>query len=388
MATFCPFFPSCGGCQIQDLDYSAQVELKAQKLHNLFDPLVPENKWLPFLYSPSSVPQYFRNKIRYGFLAQNGVISGSRHEVGDFRADIAINQCFLQSPTSVQILNLTADFATQNGWQVFTAQTNQKKVSGWLKHLLVREGKKTGEFLISLVTTETEIPNQKEWIEKLTTNFPNLKSIYQTKTKGKDNSQSQDFHLWGALGIKEMVGQKQFFISPHAFFQTNGEMVDQLYKHIESVSQLQSTDFFWDLYAGSATIGIYLSGLVKEVISIENNPQNIADAQQNIELNKVFNLKLLAGDVATVLDSHFINTHPRPSVIVLDPPRAGLAPALLNILPALGRHRLIYVSCNPKTCLEDCAKLVKKGYQIDNICGIDMFPHSQHVECVLSLKKA
>ena len=379
----CPYFYQCGGCDSQDVPYDQQVAAKSDWLMSLFAPVISPESWRPYLSSPDQYPHYFRNKIRFSFVEENGVIFPSRHAKGDENADIPVELCYLQSDFSNALIRFTALFAQTHGWTLYNPGTG----SGWLKHILIREGKRTGEALVTLVTNTGSIPAQEKWVSELTTRFPTIRCITHTETWGKSNEQQTDQHLWGASGIHEKVGDFQFFISPHAFFQTNSEMVETLYATTRAACLDTNPAYIWDLYAGSATIGIYMSKDVKRIVSIESNPANIRDALRNCELNHVENVTLTEGSVEKILTSAFIRENGMPDSIVVDPPRSGLSSDIKYLLPNLKEHSLTYVSCNPLTCLRDCQELVRKGYTIQHAQGIDMFPHTWHSEMVVQLKK-
>jgi 23S rRNA (uracil1939-C5)-methyltransferase len=378
----CPHFPACGGCTIQDRLLGTQADYKQAWLSELITPLMKGKSLLPLISAGPEESFWFRGKIRYGFLETEGGIVASRHGEGNGVAEVPIRTCLLQSELSVQLARETAEFGTSHGWKVFNPLTHQ----GSLKHLLVREGKHTGECLISLVTTEVPIPHLSEWVAMITSRFPTVTAIFQTRTQGRNNERSDDIHLWGAHWIHERVGEYLFAISPHSFFQTNASLVERLYTTIRDLAELTGTEVVWDLYAGSATIGIFLSQHAAKVLSIESNLQNIYDAEQNRELNTISNLTIVSGLVESVITSHFIHTHGAPNVLVVDPPRAGLSEKIRRLLPHIGAQRIIYTSCNPLTFRRDALEIIQAGYQLDCVQGIDMFPHTLHCELVAQFR--
>jgi 23S rRNA (uracil1939-C5)-methyltransferase len=378
----CPFFYECGGCDSQDVLYADQIAYKDAWLKELFTPLLKEDTvWQEFIGSPEAYPLFFRNKIRYGFIKTEGHVSVSRHRKGEDAADLAVDKCFLQSEESVEMMNFTAKFAEEHNWSIYNPATGQ----GWLKHLLIRQSKAHNTFMVSLVTDEGPIRHESSWLTEFRAAFPMATSLWQSVSWGKSNERIVDRHLYGEETITDKIGEYSFLISPQAFFQTNGSMVETLYSTIRTTANLKKTDTVWDLYAGSATIGIYLSEAAKQVLSIESNRSNIIDARANLGLNKVENLELVSGKVEEVLTSTFIGVQGAPDVIVVDPPRAGLHQSLRRLLPHVGSHRLLYVSCNPLTCVRDVQELVKQGYNLKSVRGIDMFPHTWHCEVLVEL---
>ncbi|CAN5170129.1 23S rRNA (uracil(1939)-C(5))-methyltransferase RlmD [soil metagenome] len=375
----CPYFSQCGGCECQDVSYKDQLNAKQQWLTDLFAPLHPREV-LPILGSGSEYPTFFRNKIRFSFIEHDGMVWPSRHPKGSSKADIPIEQCFLHSEEANRIIRATAAHATTHNWSLYNPETR----SGWLKHLLIRQGKATGELMVVAITDQSSIPGLKDWIAAITAAAP-VTSIYQGTSWGRELTSITDVHLWGETHIHEKVGDYTFAISPQAFFQTNSEMVTTLYSAVARAAGNGAC--VWDLYAGSATIGCYLSKQFGHVHSIESNESNVADGVINVELNSVTNLTQHPGLVEEVVSSAFIREHGLPDCVVVDPPRAGLHQRTRQLLGSLGLKKLVYVSCNPLTALRDITELTAAGYTLTALQPIDMFPHSWHAELVAVLTK-
>ncbi len=380
----CPYFYVCGGCESQDIPYKEQLTYKEQWLKDLFAKAIEPNLWQPIIGSPEEYPVYFRNKIRFGFVHQGNIVRPSRHQKGSDNADIPVELCFLLSPTADLLMNLTARAATDYGWTLYDPKTKR----GWLKHLLIREGKVTGEYLVSLVTDEGQVEGVDVWTKSLQEAVPALKSIYHSQSWGSNNTEFNDTLLWGEPGITDKIREFSFFISPHSFFQTNGSMVGTLYAEIAKQAALTGLEHVWDLYAGSATIGIFLSQSAGKVTSIESNPANHADAAWNLEHNAIANVSLYAGLVEDLVTSAFCHEVGLPDIVIVDPPRAGLHAKFRNLLPNLNPKKIIYVSCNPVTCYRDLLELQGVGYRVTTAQGIDMFPHTWHCELVLTLERS
>jgi 23S rRNA (uracil1939-C5)-methyltransferase len=376
----CPYFGVCGGCASQDVAYRDQLAAKAAWAGELFAPLQPE-KVLPIIGSPQEYPTFFRNKIRFSFIKHEGKVWPSRHKKGEEAADIPADHCYLQSDEANKIIQFVANWADMHHWSLY----NPYEGGGWLKHVLIRQGKQTGEVMLCVVTDTSPIPELEAFVAAVHHELPFITSLYHTESWGKSVDNLQDTLLWGAHVIHEMIGEYRFAISPQAFFQTNGEMVETLYRTVGL--HARQGNALWDLYAGSATIGIFLHNQFKEVLGIESNPSNIADAEQNLELNQVTNVHMVQGNVEDVLTSAFLKSHNPPDCIVVDPPRAGLHQRFRTLLPYIGAPKVVYVSCNPLTCLRDCKELVASGFRLTTLQPIDMFPHSWHCEILAVLEK-
>ena len=378
--SICPYFGVCGGCECQDVSYQDQLAAKAQWISDLFSSLKPE-KILPIIGSGQEYPIFFRNKIRFSFIRENGIVTPSRHKKGEESAEIAADHCFLQSEEVNQIIRFIATWADIHEWSLY----NPKTEIGWLKHVLIRQGKHTGQVMLCLVTDTNPIPGVKDFIKEASKKLPFLTSIYQTESWGKSLETLSDTLLFGSSTIEEQVGEYRFAISPQAFFQTNGEMVETLYTTVATFAG--QGEVVWDLYAGSATIGIFLSKFFKNVLSIEVSKSNILDATKNIALNEATNVQIVEGAVEDVITSAFLKEQIHPDCIVLDPPRAGLHQRIRTLLPHLNAKQVVYVSCNPSTCLRDCKELIRSGMKLAYIQPVDMFPHSWHCEMIAVLTR-
>jgi 23S rRNA (uracil1939-C5)-methyltransferase len=382
----CPFFYQCGGCETQDIAYSDQLATKQAEIQRLFAPLCTKQTVIhPIQGQDSDYPVYYRNKIRFSFIKDdNGVIQPSRHAKGDSSADIAVDQCFLQSPRSDQIMAAVATFAQEKNWTLYDPKTGL----GWLRHILIREGKFTGEIMLSTVSDTPEVLNERAWIAYCAEHLPWLTGLHHTQSFPNHPSKLESRCLAGSPQITEIIGDYHFVISPHAFFQTNSVMAQTLYS--QACAAAGSGESLWDLYAGSATIGIYAHRHFNKVLSIEVSPHNIVDALTNCARNTVNNLTVVQGQTEQVLTSAFIKEQGIPTSIIVDPPRAGLHRSLRDILPGIIRkpeQNLVYVSCNPLTCLRDCQDLIQAGLCITDIWPIDMFPHTTHCELVIRLQR-
>ena len=375
----CPFFYECGGCDSQDISYADQLAAKEAWVTELFAELNPATS-KPILGNSSEYPTFYRNKIRFSFVEKNGAVLPARHGKGEKSADVAVDECYLQSEISNQAVRITAEVATKYNWKPYNPSTEH----GWLKHLLIREGKQTGELMLALVTDDVPIPGLDDWIARLRNELP-LTSLYQNIAYGKGLEEIHDQLLWGAPYITEKIGEYAYQISPQAFFQTNSSSLETLYNEIRSTAGNGS--LLWDLYAGSASIGIYLSKQFDAVVSIESNPANCADAQENLTRNAVQNVQIVQGKVEDILTSAYLSSHPVADSIIVDPPRAGLHPRFLTLLSGLPTRQIIYVSCNPITAVRDAKLLCQAGYHIDSLQPIDMFPHTWHCELILRLTR-
>lgn len=384
---FCPHYSECGGCECQEIPYPEQVRLKEQRLHRTFTPLLeqyPATQFLPMVRSQEETPTRYRNKIRFSFIKEGGRIVPSRHRKGDDRAEVAVSTCYLATELTERIVLETARIATDYGWEPY----DPLKKSGWLRHILVRHASRTNQVLVALVTDPSHEASEQivKWATSLGELDPAIRSISHLIDRDAGSGPLEERLLFGTPTIEDQIGPRRFLVSTQSFFQTNDQMVETLYEKVRQSAGEGAC--CWDLYAGSATIGIWLSTAFTSVLSIENNPANIEDAHSNLEKNSIGNLMVIEGAVEQVLTSAFLHEHKAPDCIVVDPPRAGLHPRARQVLSSIvkqSKSRLVYVSCNPQTCIRDCLEMTDNGLTATSIQGVDMFPHTWHSECIVCL---
>jgi 23S rRNA (uracil1939-C5)-methyltransferase len=197
----------------------------------------------------------------------------------------------------------------------------------------------------------------------------------------------EDIVHFGEGSIREQLGLNTFRISPTSFFQTNTIQAERLYAMAEKAAALRPDDVVWDLYCGTGTISLYIARDVKQLVGVELNESAIRDAEKNAADNGIANTTFICADIVDFLAPGAHPEVPAPDVIITDPPRAGMHTKVVDAIGKSGVQRLVYVSCNPTTSARDCALLSEYGYEIADITPVDMFPHTYHIECVISLRK-
>lgn len=378
---FCPFFANCGGCDFQMISYQNQLKWKETIFKDILTRiggLADVAMIQPVIGMKGECPKFYRNKIRFAFLKNADEIKFSRHNRSNPQADIIVDKCFLQSDRSNLILTVLAKWAKENNLTIFNAQT----LSGFLKYVLIREGKKTSDLMIDITTTKGRIDDRlkDDLLQRLKITF----SLYQTETSGIANSRIKLNHLYGSKFIKDQIGHCTFQISHNSFFQTNSTMAETIYSTVLKFLTPKPTDIVWDLYCGTGTIGIYIAKQVSRVIGIESCLQAIDDAKINAKLNQITNIDFICDRVEDMLRH---STFHIPHSVIVDPPRAGLDDQTRLWLKKSNISRLVYVSCNPQTLARDLKDLTKDGqYQINQIQPIDCFPHTHHIESVTLLQ--
>lgn len=392
----CKHFGVCGGCKWQNLSYESQLKFKHQLVTDAFKRIggFQQPEVLPVLGCDE--PYYYRNKMEFTFsnfrwLTREEMEGTDEQPPGVYlglhvpqRWDkvVDLEECWLQSELSHAILNTIREVA--RGWNLHVYSTETQE--GYLRHLVIREARNTGELMINLVTS-TDWPEGMENLTKLLLkHFPSITTIVNNITSRKSMvalGESEKVYF-GPGFITENIGKYSFRISANSFFQTNTTQAERLYATAKLFADLKPTDVVYDLYSGTGTIAIYVSDGAERVVGIETVESAITDAERNAKMNHIANCYFLKGDLKDRLtkDRDWMKDHPGPDVVITDPPRSGMHAKVIEQLISLSPRRIVYVSCNPSTQARDAALLVKGGYILKQIQPVDMFPHTDHIEAV------
>ena len=429
----CRHYGDCGGCKWQILPYSMQLEAKQQQVVDQLSRIghlsLPEIS--PIL---GSERQYFyRNKLEYTFSSRRWVLRGEDpdsiapadrcglgfHVGGMFDKVLDIDFCHLQAEPSNAIRNFVRAYSVEHGLSFF----DLREQTGLLRNMVVRTAS-TGEIMLTMafgpegigsataggddddpvaVSMRTLLPASPaaDLLDALIKEFPQITSLnYVINSKRNDTINDLETHTWaGRDCIYEQMENLRFKIGPKSFYQTNSAQAYRLYSVVRSFAldenRLAVDDKYvavperpvvYDLYTGTGTIALFLSAMASKVVGIEYVPEAIEDAKCNAQLNSIDNTVFYAGDMKDVLNSSFIDKNGEPSIVVLDPPRAGIHPDVAEVLMAASPARIIYVSCNPASQARDLA-LFAPAYDILAVQPVDMFPQTHHVENVVFLAR-
>lgn len=385
MKILCKHFNLCGGCSLQNLSYEEQLAKKQKTVENYLKHFDTKNI---NQIIPSNSITYFRNKMEYVWgRSENGEILIGMRKIGRFDKIVNIEECLLLSESSNKILQIFREWAYENNLSTYNLKTHK----GFLRYLTIKEAKNTNQTLIYLVTYPPENTEQIEKIKEIAkymqNEFQNIKTfVWATSTRKSDvaTGETQQI-LFGEGVIYEKLMDFKFRISPLTFFQTNPKTAESLYTYIHSMLSTQKNTTALDLYCGPGTISIFIHDLYEKIIGIDSDYNSISDALENLKLNDVKNCEFICSTteefVHRLLFSKF---HVKLTTVVLDPPRAGVGKKVILNLIRLNPNRIIYVSCNLKALVNDLIHL-SKFYKIDEVQPIDLFPHTEHVETVLTL---
>jgi 23S rRNA (uracil1939-C5)-methyltransferase len=381
----CSHYPACGGCRFQDLAYASQLEQKQAWVHDSLQRLagIAEPPLDAIVPCEPEVFRY-RNKMEYSFApGPEGPVIGF-HKAGRWDEVLDIQTCWLTTDLGNGIREAVRAWAIEEQLPAY----DQTENTGYLRHLVLREGRNTGQVLVQLVTAPGE-KFERGYLVDVLRRFPEVASIHWSiNDRPAEVTNLPTELLWGEEWIEEELSGLRFRVRPNAFLQTNSWMADKLYALAREAAQLSGNETVWDLYCGIGTIGLSMARDALTVWGIEVSEESVACALENAELNGITNAAFFAGNVGEVVEE-LLERSGAPDVVVVDPPRAGLAGKALKRLGAIGAPRIVYVSCNPTTLASDVKTLRDEyGYELKRVRPVDMFPHTPHVECVALLERA
>jgi len=379
----CRHFGTCGGCRFQDLAYEAQVAAKEQQVRDALVRIgrISEPPLEPIL--PAASQYGYRNKLEYSFTAGDEGVELGFHRAGRWDEVVGIDECLLTTDLGNAIRLAVRDWAREERLEPYDQGTGE----GYLRHLVVREGRNTGQALVALVTAPGE-RFETGYLVDVLRRFPEMRSIHWAiNDTPAERTSLPTVLLWGDEAIEEEILGLRFRIRPTAFLQTNTEMAERLYALAREYAALTGAENVFDLYCGTGTIALALAGSAASLWGLEISEESVACAIENAELNAIANARFFAGNVGQTLE-RLVEEAGRPDVVVVDPPRAGLAGKALRRTGGLGAARIVYVSCNPTTLASDVKVLREEfGYELARCRPVDMFPHTPHVESVSLLER-
>ncbi len=381
----------CGGCVWQEYAYPQQLNQKRQWIERNFQEMIEQGAEA-FSVIPSEDLWGYRNKMEFSFSQNRAktkflglMIAGANQYVFN------VEKCFLAPPWFSEIVR-----ETKSWWDASSLLAFQPlKGEGHLMNLTLREGRNTQEKLILLTTLYSEEPFVKEEVfafaKRMKERFSereDLSLVWLQKKQKKGfttEDLSQTLYGKGYLFEKFFLLQKEIImkVSPTSFCQPNTLQAQKLYEKAFALLDLQGKEIVYDLYSGSGSLAMVASFFAKKVYAVEQNPSSVQDALENLRHNQIENVEIIEGDVLKALEG----IPEKPDAILVDPPRAGLRKEALSKLASLKAGKIVYISCNPDTQLEDVKELIQRGYQVKTLVPFDQFPHTAHLENVILLEK-
>ena len=374
----CPVFGRCGGCTLIDLPYEEQLKKKQDRVREL---LSKYGKVDPIIGMKGS-PWHYRNKVHWAFAGdrKGGIVAGSYEE--STHRIVSLKGCLLENKSADRIMCTIRDLMPSFRLTGYNEYTDR----GFLRHVLIRVGRVTGEVMVVLVTATNVFPGKNNFIHALREKHPeittivmNLNDKYTSMVLG-----DKDTVLYGKGYIEDELCGKRFKISPHSFYQVNPVQTEVLYRTAIELAGFKGDENVIDAYCGVGTIGLIAAEHVGQVIGVEANRDAVRDAIVNAKANNVKNISFVCADAGQYMEE-LAAAGEQADVVLMDPPRTGSSEAFIRSLSVMKPGKIVYVSCNPETLARDLGGLTKIGYKARKIVPVDMFPGTEDVETIVMM---
>lgn len=380
----CPVARQCGGCQIQELSYEAQLAFKEKKVQNNLERI---GKIMPDEYEMCTIigmeePYHYRNKAQFpvGMDKDGNIVTG--FYAGRTHSIIPCDDCAIGDEINVRILAIVKAHMKKYNIKPY----DEEKHTGLVRHILIRRGFTTGEIMVCIIINGVDFKASDELVAELK-NIEGMTSISLNINREKTNviMGKTVIDLYGEGYITDYIGDVRFRISPLSFFQVNPVQTRELYGKALEFAGLTGNETVWDLYCGVGTISLFLAKSARKVYGVEIVPEAIEDARKNASLNSIDNAEFFVGKAEEVVPKMYREYGIGADVVVVDPPRKGCDEKLLETMIDMKPERIVYVSCDSATLARDLKYLRENGYEVKKVQPVDMFPHSSHVECAVLL---
>jgi 23S rRNA (uracil1939-C5)-methyltransferase len=394
----CKFFGTCGGCKQQDLNYETQLKYKEEVVKETFEHIGGLTDYKFENIIPSENVFFYRNKMEFSFSDKRWL---TKNEIGadeiidkDFALGLHIprifdkvldiDECFLQSELSNNILNFTRKFFKGKNKTIYSTKTHR----GYLRNLVIRQSLNTDDLMVNLVTSSEDDELMNEYTTELLKTVPQITTIINNINLKKASVAIGDYEkvYCGTGFIHDKIGNYKFRVSANSFLQTNTLQAENLYKTAMEFAELKGDEIIYDLYSGAGTIAIYVSDKAEKIYGFESVKSALKDADKNARINSIDNVEFIEANLyKSFLPIVVHKKIPNPDVMIIDPPRSGMHKTTVDDTMQLNPEKIVYVSCNPATQVRDIKLMVGAGYKLVNMKPVDMFPHTYHIENVALL---
>ncbi len=378
----------CGGCDWQHINYETQLQFKTSMVKDALTYIARFKNLNVLDIIPAESPFNYRNKTQLKVGLREKEEGGKKIVCGFYAKNthriIDVEKCQIQTETANGILALVRQLLTEYELPGYDEETHR----GLIRHIIVRAGVNTDQYMLIFVTKEKDFPNKADIAAKVIERFPQVIGVIQNINKAKTNVilGEDTLVIAGKIKIQEKIKDLSFDISPVSFFQTNTGQAGKLYDTILEFAELTGNELVLDVYSGAGAIALTVAARAQKVVGIESGQSAVKDAMANADWNKIENVEFRLGEAELVL-SRLYKQQVKPAVIIVDPPRKGLSQKVIEAIINLAPKRIIYVSCEPSTLARDLQILHKKHYKLEVVQPVDMFPQTAHIECVAKIVK-
>lgn len=374
----CPYAKKCSGCQLQNLTYREQLSMKQVKLIKLLGRYGHVDEIIGM-----DEPYRYRNKMQSAFTVKNGRIISGIYQSATMKI-VPVDSCMLEDKCGEPIVKTVKEMSPSFKIKAYDLNTG----SGFLRHILIRKGFSTGEIMLVLVTAKGDFKSKRSFVNELLRRHPEITTVVWNINPTETPLMLGEYSevLYGNGYITDTLCGLNFRISPRSFYQINPTQTEKLYAIAKEYASITGKETVIDAYCGTGTIGMTMADSAREVIGVEINGDAVADAKENAKHNGVKNIKFHNADAGDFM-REMAQKGEKVDVVITDPPRAGCSMQFLRSLITLAPKRIVYISCNPETLARDLAILTRNGYKVKRMQGVDMFPHTSHVESVVCLTR-
>ena len=374
----CEYKDYCGGCNLQGLSYLKQLEYKQNKIDKLLSKLHKVNKIIGM-----DNPYNYRNKIQvsFGYDDKHQIICGNY--IPSTHIIVPIKECMIADELSLDIIKYLKDLIVKYKISIF----DENALKGGVRHIQIRSTN-TNEYMIIIVSGTEKLYKQENLIKDLTKKFKEIKTIILNINR-KHTSMvlgEKNIVLYGKGYISDVLCGLKFNLSPSSFYQVNKRQTEVLYNTALKLADIKKDDIVVDAYSGIGTISLILAKKAKEVLAVELNKQATKDAIKNASINRINNVTFIGDDAGRFMVS-LAKRKAHIDVVSLDPPRSGASDKFLESINKLKPNKILYISCGPESLRNNLKYLIKIGYEIKVIQPVDMFPYTEHIECVVSMQR-
>ncbi len=379
----CKVFRSCGGCNFRHIAYDEELRQKLSWVNADLRNIAHSDYEVKEIIGAEKLCRY-RNKAQYPVEMKDGKLFAGFYAFKSHRI-VPCNDCILEPEEFSKIIRIFKMWAEKFKVTTYDESSN----TGLLRHIYIRKAFATGEIMVMAVINGDSIPYEKYLVSLLTLGVGNIKSIGININRQETNTVlgKETKIIWGSAEITDKLLGRSFIISPESFYQVNHDMCEVLYSKVREFASLNGSETVIDFYCGAGTIGLTLADNAKKIIGIEITPQAINNARENAKINSIENAEFICADAkdgAEILKDR----GEKCDIAIVDPPRKGCQKEVLDIIEGMGASRIVYVSCNSATFARDIALLNEKGYTIQNLIAVDLFPRTANVECIGLMSKA
>ncbi len=375
----CPLAKKCGGCQLQNMTYDRQLKWKQARCEILLKKFGKVEKIIGM-----DNPYHYRNKVQAAFgRTKSGKIISGVYQSGSHRI-VSVDSCMTEDVTADKIIVDIREMLPK--FKIWTY--DEDRGTGFLRHVLVKRGFSSGEVMVVLVGASGYFPMKKKFTAALLEKHPEITTVV-LNINPKDTNLvlgEKEEVLFGNGYIEDTLCGCVFRISPKSFYQINPVQTEKLYGKAMELAELDKSTSVLDAYCGIGTIGLVAAKTAGKVIGVELNKDAVKDAISNCKRNGMENARFYCADAGDFMQELAENGE-KFDVVFMDPPRSGSSKKFIDSLVASAPKRVVYISCNPETLARDLNMLTHKGYKVRKICPVDMFPHTNHIECAVLLTK-